>query len=316
MLIRRILAILGLILFLTVMVLIPVWLYADTLWRDAFGPDAEMVQTQSDYVTKFDLDAQEGMNQMASRVNGWLSAVESREVSVRAPRGMLHAVCYEPVGGAADAPWAIVFHGGVGTTRKQVEDVACMLSLEGYRVLTPDLYAHGASEGAASTLGFGDAQDVGAWVSFVLAEQPDARMVLFGQGEGAAAVLCAAGNGLPENVTAVAADSACNGVAQSACAQGAQDDSGLSGMLLHAMLRHQAGSEPIAERIAGDDTPLLLIHGTGDQQVPAWNSEDIALAAGDRAKLLLIEGAGHGLSRYLEPDTYYDALLAFYCEHL
>ena len=70
----------------------------------------------------------------------------------------------------------------------------------------------------------------------------------------------------------------------------------------------------MADRIAGADVPLLLIHGTGDTQVLAWQSEDIAQAAGENAQLLLVEGAEHGMARYLEPDAYYDALLGFF-EH-
>ena len=58
--------------------------------------------------------------------------------------------------------------------------------------------------------------------------------------------------------------------------------------------------------------PLLLIHGTGDTQVLAWQSENIAGAAGENARLLLVEGAEHGMARYLEPDTFDEALLGFF----
>ena len=80
------------------------------------------------------------------------------------------------------------------------------------------------------------------------------------------------------------------------------------------MFRRKTGAEEtiLSERISAAKTPLLIIHGTGDQDVPAWHGEDIALAAGENAQLLFIEGAGHGLSRYVEEETYYDALLAFY----
>ena len=63
-------------------------------------------------------------------------------------------------------------------------------------------------------------------------------------------------------------------------------------------------------------TRLLLIHGTGDEDVPAWHSEDIAKAAGENARLLLIEGAAHGTARFMEPQEYYAALFAFFDEAL
>ena len=60
------------------------------------------------------------------------------------------------------------------------------------------------------------------------------------------------------------------------------------------------------------EVPLLLMHGTGDQDVPAWHSEDIALAAGERAQLYYVEGAGHGMARYVDQTGYYAALIGFF----
>ena len=189
---KRLLALAGLALFLAVLVLVPIALYADTLYRGVFDADQRGAQVQETALTSFDLFAEETEHQTKSRIAGWLSAVASQEVAVSSPRGRLAATQYEPVGGEENATWAILFHGGPGTDRAQVLDIACMLSLRGYRVLTPDLYAHGASEGDAPTLGFGDAQDVLAWIDYVEKTKPGARIVLFGQDEGAAAVLLAA----------------------------------------------------------------------------------------------------------------------------
>ena len=46
----------------------------------------------------------------------------------------------------------------------------------------------------------------------------------------------------------------------------------------------------------------------------AANSEDIAAAAGDNVRLLYVEGAGHGMARYVDETAYYEALLGFYDE--
>ena len=59
--------------------------------------------------------------------------------------------------------------------------------------------------------------------------------------------------------------------------------------------------------------PLLLICGTFDSETPAWRSEDIANAAQD-ARLLLIEGASHGMARYVQPQAYYDAMIGLFDE--
>ena len=89
---------------------------------------------------------------------------------------------------------------------------------------------------------------------------------------------------------------------------------GLRGVLLRVIFARRTGSgaKTLSERIAAVNVPLLLFHGTGDQIVPAWHSEDIALAAGENARLVFVEGAEHGLSRFVEPKRYYDELLRFF----
>lgn len=283
--------------------------------------DGHRAREQETAVSSFSLREQMGMEQTAARVRGWQSMVGSETVTVSGDRGRLSAQLYAPLEERDGAPWALVLHGGLGTDHTQVLDVACALSLQGYRVLAPDLYAHGRSEGSTSSLGVREAEDVWAWVEWIMLEDMDARIVCFGQDEGAVALLLAAAAGLPESVKAVAADSAYVSVQARAHDLIAEIDAGwLGNLLLKPAYRLESGvsirAGNVAERIDGADVPLLLIHGTGDTQVLAWQSEALAEAAGENAHLLLVEGAEHGMARYLEPDTYYDALLGFFEETL
>ena len=313
-LLKRLLAILGLLLFLFVLLAVPVLLYVDTQYRAILDAKELWVDSEEAQPTYFDLSAEEEAHQTKARIGGWLNMVTAEEVVTQSPRGKLSATLYQSLDGAENAPIAIVLHGGLGTDRQQVLDVACTLSLNGYRVLTPDLYAHGKSEGDAPTLGFGDASDVHAWVDFAQKMQLDAQIVLFGQDEGAAAVLLAACGELSGSVKAVATDSAADlGVQRMLDLAKVKEDSFKGKLLKLIYLRRASGADKkISERIDAAKAPLLLIHGTGDQEVPAWQSEDIALSAGENAQLLYVEGAGHGLSRYVDPETYYDTLLSFY----
>ncbi len=316
--VKRALAVLGLLLFLVVLLAVPVFLYADTCYRTALDARNLQAELENAQPTYFDLFAEEEAHQTKSRISGWLNMVSSQEAAVKTPRGMISATLYEPLDGAADAPVAILLHGGLGTDRQQVQDIACTLSLNGYRVLTPDLYAHGKSAGDAATLGFGDASDVHAWIDYAEKMQQGAQIVLFGQDEGAAAVLSAICGDLSGSVKAAAVDSAADLGTQRMLELAAEQDNTLMGMLLKLVYLRRApdANQKISARIADAKVPMLLIHGTGDQEVPAWQSEDIALAAGESARLLYIEGAGHGLARYVEPQTYYDALLSFYKQAL
>ena len=286
---------------------------ADILHTALDGRRERTAQTQ---VSSFSLREQMVREQALSRVRGWQSMAQSEEVTLGTGRGKLYAQLFSPLSGDADAPWALVLHGGLGTDYTQVLDVACMLSLEGYRVLAPDLYAHGRSEGETASLGLRDAEDVLAWLEWIRLEDMDARVVIFGQDEGGVAALLAAG-GMPEYVAAVAADSAYISVQARAHELLAEVDAGRMGKWLldpAYRLEHSASIEEgnVVQRIAGAGVPLLLIHGTGDEEVLAWQSEDIAAAVGESAQLLLIEGAAHGMARYLEPETYYGTLLDFF----
>lgn len=292
-------------------------LRARTLLYAALDGRRERAQAQ-ETVTRFELLAQTAQSQVRPRISGWLSVIGQQTVTLTTRRGALRALCYDALGGAEDAPWALVFHGGLGSTSSQVQDIACELSLSGYRVVTPDLYAHGESAGRISTLGGADAQDVLAWVEWILGSDAGAQIVLMGQDEGALAVLMAAAQGLPGAVKAVATDSAYPDAAQRArtlMQENGFSAQGLDLLLLRAAYQvvHGAPLESgLLGRVGDVEVPLLLMHGTGDQDVPAWHSEDIALAAGERAQLYYVEGAGHGMARYVDQTGYYAALIGFF----
>ena len=292
-------------------------LHARAMLRAAL--DGRRVRTQGQQtLMRYALLAETAKGQAQPRIGGWLSIAPSEAVALRTDRGRLSGRLFDAVGGGEDAPWALLLHGGLGTDGSQMLDVACELSLAGYRVLTPDLYAHGGSDGEIASLGGGaDAQDVQAWVRFILNEDADARVVILGQDEGALAALGAAASGLPDAVAAVAADSAYTDAAARAVgmlAEAGYADSALNRALLYAAYRAAngvaAGEGDLLGRLEGIAVPLLLVHGTGDQDVPAWHSEDIALATG--AELYLVEGAAHGMARYVDAEGYYDALLGFF----
>jgi len=294
--------------------------YARMLLEDTL--DGRRMQVQEERVTYFSLQEQMMKSQADTRVRGWLTIAQREEVSMETERGTLRASLFVPVFENENAPWAIVLHGGLGTDRTQVMDVACALSLEGYTVLAPDLYAHGASDGTISSLGLADARDVEAWIGWILNRDERARIVLFGQDEGGAAVLIAASKGLPEQVRAAAVDSVYINVKDhmlNILDRNSKTAGFFQGWLLGAAYRmvHGMNAEQgtIWYWLSGCELPLLIIHGTGDSDVPAWHGEDLA-AAGKNARLLLAEGAGHGMARYAMGETWYENLLSFYDEAL
>ena len=76
---------------------------------------------------------------------------------------------------------------------------------KGYSILMPDLRAHGDSQGNIVGMGWLDRMDILKWTDLILAENPEADIVLHGISMGASA-----DDGfrerLPENVSAIIAD--------------------------------------------------------------------------------------------------------------
>ena len=75
------------------------------------------------------------------------------------------------------------------------------------------------------------------------------------------------------------------------------------GYFLHSM-------RPI-DALPGNQVPMLVIHGSADDFILPSNSERIRDAAEGKAKLILVEGAGHAESALKDPAGYEEHLRTF-----
>ena len=73
-----------------------------------------------------------------------------------------------------------------------------------------------------------------------------------------------------------------------------------------------ADSTPAA--LACWDRPLLLVHGLADGFVPPEMSEENYAACAGPKRLLLVEGAKHGMSYLVDPVAYEKAVREFWEE--
>jgi len=275
---------------------------------------------ETTHLSEFVLRAQMNRQQASSRVNGFMTVVQQQEVSLRIDGEKRYARRFEPIGKETQAPWALLLHGGLGSDGTQLLDVACELRLSGFRVLLPDLRAHGRSEGEISSLGLEERRDVSAWIDWIFMQEASPRIVVFGQDEGAAAALLSAGD-LLNRVRAIAVDSAYSSIPARAMqlfeklnGTESRADAWLFKAAYHMEFVFGRETQDVLEAVRSCSIPLLLIHGTGDEDVPAWHSEDIADAAGEEAEVFFVEGALHGEARFAEPKAYYDKLLSFFLD--
>ena len=66
------------------------------------------------------------------------------------------------------------------------------------------------------------------------------------------------------------------------------------------------------EAVKRSHIPTLIIHGDADDFVPSSMSMDCQLAGEDHVELLLIKGAGHGMSHCVDTPSYERAVLRFF----
>jgi pimeloyl-ACP methyl ester carboxylesterase len=194
----------------------------------------------------------------------------------------------------------VVLSHGYGGTQDEVLPVADALHRAGFTIFTYDLRGCGGSTGEI-TFGAREQDDLASVVD-ELARRPDVdadRIGAFGFSMGGATTILAAAK--EPRIKAVAADSAWTN-AKSWLRPS------LASVFLHPRDRFTTLSVAVLERrlgidlddlrpvdaIGGLDRPVLLIHGSADDVILPRDSEGLLAAAGPRAELWRVAGAGHG----------------------
>lgn len=101
----------------------------------------------------------------------------------------------------------VILSSGLRGRELYLEDLVMELHKRGFHVLNVHLRGHGPSGGGALGLGYLDRADMLSWVRRVETADPEARIVLFGFSDAAAAMLMASPD-VPPSVAGIVSDSA------------------------------------------------------------------------------------------------------------
>lgn len=217
------------------------------------------------------------------------------------------------------APLGIFFHGYRSGPILDGNGGYLICERRGYNVLIVTQRAHGKSEGKVMTFGIKERLDCLDWVTYANerfgAQTP---IILMGMSMGAATVLMAAGEDLPENVKGVIADSPFT--APGDIIRTVMKDYKLPVRLMYPLARLSAkiyGGFDLEETSAREavkksKVPILFIHGDDDRFVPCHMGKECYEGCGSKKRILLVEGAGHGLSHCVDAvkyETYVDEFL-------
>ena len=205
--------------------------------------------------------------------------------------------------------WLICIH-GYTSSPKGMGSYALHYHKRGYNVLLPCLRGHDISEHRSITMGWLDRLDIIDWIQYLSKTYNNPQIVLHGVSMGAATVLMASSLPLPDAVKAIIAD--CPYSSPKAIIQKVSSDVKLPPRLAYPFVVIGAlvfgkfrlwQSSPV-EAVRRTNVPILLIHGDDDRFVPCEMSEEIFDACGSGGQLMIVPGAGHALSYFVDTELY------------
>ncbi len=220
------------------------------------------------------------------------------------------------------SPVIIICH-GLGANKSDFTELASKLSAAGYHTLLFDFRGHGDSEGKISSLGLFEQMDLKSAVEYVKS-RPDAdedKIGVYGFSLGAAVAILTASEA--KDIKAVVSDSSFTSLK-------VQGERLLSSSFLpkhpflytavwiyEIMFRTDIEKvSPINFTEKLPPTPLFIIGGEGDAQMPASDAEELFKKAKEPKFLWLIKGAAHGGTLSSAGGEYEKRLIEFFDKYL
>lgn len=238
-----------------------------------------------------------------------LKGITAEDVFINSFDGLkLHGRYYHAKDGA---PLDIQFHGYNGNAMRDFCGGNKISRESGHNSLLIDQRAHGMSQGKTISFGINERKDCLSWVRYAVERfGEDTEIVLSGVSMGAATVLMASDLGLPKNVKAIVAD--CGYSSPKAIINKVMRDSGLPDKLMYPFVwlgamvfgKFNLTESSAVSAVSESDVPILIIHGGADDFVPCYMAEEIYKACRSEKKLLIVPGAGHGMSYLVDKDLY------------
>lgn len=249
-------------------------------------------------------------------VDKWLEVVKSEETTIESEDGLkLWGRVY--LQDETTDKWVIIAH-GYNSNSENIQPIALNFFNEGYNVLTPDLRAHGKSEGKYIGMGWLDRKDMVKWINLIVERDANSQIVLYGESMGGATVMMTAGEELPSNVKAIVEDCGYTSVYEMFTAE-LNNRFGLppfpimdaARVVTEIRAKYDIKGASALEQVKKSKTPMLFTHGSNDTYVPTEMVYRLYDAATVEKDILVIDGAAHGAAPDVDPETYYNKVFGF-----
>lgn len=221
---------------------------------------------------------------------------------------------YEP-----GAPIELLFHGYKGYAERDLSGGVERCFRLGRSVMLIDQRASGRSDGHVISFGINERRDCHSWVRFAIEHfGKGVKLIIGGVSMGAATVMLAAGDPLPENVIGVLAD--CSYTSAEEIIKKVVKDMKLPVNVFYPFIKIGAKifgrfdleeTSPI-EAVKKCALPIVFVHGDDDAFVPYEMSVRLfSECSSQKKELITIGGAGHGLGFPADRDGYVASLIDF-----
>jgi uncharacterized protein len=216
---------------------------------------------------------------------------------------------------------AVLLMHGVGDTRLGMTGHLQYLLRGGYAALMPDARGHGSSGGDLVTYGLKEARDTAMWAQW-LEGQPGVDRI-YGLGESMGAGVLIQSLAYNPNFRAIVAECSFSTFEEVA-------EYRVGSRLLplvawpvvrmaswYSRLRYGVDvmqASPVAA-LRRSKTPVLLIHGTADVNVPPQESRELHAANPGATVLWEVDGATHVAAQTAEPQEYRRRVLSWFGSH-
>lgn len=212
----------------------------------------------------------------------------------------------------------LLFHGYRSVAARDFSVAVKMYSDLGFNVLLVDQRSHGRSDGKLITFGVKESYDVISWINYLNNNYGEKQLALGGMSMGATTVLLSCGRNLPQNVKCVVADcgftSPCEIIKLVAKRNfKVSPDFFLPVLNLCCLFfgNFSIYRDSTLKAVEKSQIPILLIHGKDDGFVPCEMSERLYNSAKDKAEIVLVDGADHGMAFLFNTEKVYTHLKNF-----
>lgn len=239
----------------------------------------------------------------------WLKEHQAREVKIKSFDGLELCALWVP----AEHPrgTAMLVHGYRSCFLADFGLAFDQYYKMGFNLLLPYQRSHGKSNGICITFGVKESRDMAAWIDMHNETFGKFPMFLCGLSMGASTVMYMADMSLPENVFCLIADCGFTSPAEILAhvyRRTVHLPPVLSMWAADLFARIFAGfrlkQKDSRRSLAFSKLPIALIHGDADDFVPCYMTQQAYDACASPKELLIVKGAGHGVSYLMDKDRY------------